>query len=385
MHGTVVAFDWRKGTGVIALRDVNQRVPVQAADVALKRGFLLEGEEVSFDLAETAAGARAINVVLASAEKRWTGTVLMFESGCGYIRVEGRRDEIFAHHTNILGAEHQTLYPGERVEFELMETGSTSTAGKIVKLDVRGMLERFAVCADLDSHLAVLASLARPENWESSRPGETPRIVLRHYVHDLFAQVEEEGKIAVATEAGGRPIVCFNTGLVTKHQEVLYGYFEECRDARAGQKWVFRAFCTAADSRLFHFPELPAPATYFARGEGLVYDPWRPLTVDYEQVLRRMASSAECKVAPTRLSLEEAVKSALARVKRNYKTAVPVYFNRKIQLLLPLCLQTSFKADVALVVALNKTGYEASMVLSLDAAYRHARLLARPDDEWLTP
>jgi cold shock CspA family protein len=385
MYGTVAAFDWRKGTGVIALRDENQRVPVQAADFALKRGFLVEGEEVSFDLAETPVGVHAINVVLASAERRLTGTVLMFENGCGFIRAEGRRDEIFAHHTHILGVENQMLYPGEQVEFELTGTGSASAARKIVKLDARDVLERFAVCVDIDAYLSVLAGLARPENWESSQPGEASKIVLKHYIHDVFAQVEEEGKIAVASEAGGRPIACFNTGLVTRHQEVLYGYFEECRDARAGQKWILRAFCTAADARLFHFPVLPDPANAFIRGGELVYDPARSLAVDYDQVMRRIVAYTGGGAALPRLSLEEAVKSALVRVKRNYKTAVPMVFNREIQLLLPLCLKTSFKADLALAVALRKTGYSAATVLPLDQAYRHARLVARPDDEWLVP
>ena len=385
MHGTVEAFDWKKGTGVIALRDENQRVPVQVADLALKRGFLVAGEEVSFDLAESATGAHAINVVLSSPATRWTGTVLMFEKGCGYIRMKGRHDEVFAHHSNILGAGQQALYPGEEVEFELVETGPACAAKKIVKLDVRGVLERFAACADFDSQLAALAALARPENWESCHPGDSPKLVLRCYVQDIFAQADEERKISMASDAGGHPIACFNVGLVTKHQENLYGYFEANRNTSVGQKWMFRAFCTAADPRLFHFPELPEPVTFFVRGAEMVYDSGRPLAVDYEQVMRQVAASAVCSVAPVRQTLEEAVRSALARVKRNYKTAVPVYYNREIQLLLPLCLQMPFKADLALVVGRNKAGYGASAVMPLDVAYRYARLLARPDDEWLIP
>ena len=390
MLGTVVTFDWRKGSGEIALRDTNQRVPVQAADLALRRGFLVEGEEVSFDLAETTAGGQAINVVLACSAKRWTGTVLMFENGCGFIRADGRRDDIFVHHTSVLGAGPQLLGPGEPVEFELVQSGTAHTATKVVRLEKRGELERFADWVDLDANLAILAGVARSENWESSRSGgDAPRIVLKHYIQDTFAQVEEQGKIAVATEMSGRPIASFNTGLVTGNQEELYGYFEGNPGAKAGQKWIFRAFCTAADPRLYHFAALPAPATYYARGEELVFDPGRVLMVDYAKVtadvILHSHSGQTGHMVSSRQILEEAVKSSLVRVKRNYKTAVPMYYNRAIRLLLPLCLQTHGKADLALVIERNNKEYGASSVLPLNEAYRYARLLARPDNDWLVP
>ena len=390
MRGTVATFDWRKGSGVIVVQDENQRVPVTAADLAFKRGFLVDGEDVSFEWAETPAGRRAINVVLASAAKRWTGTVVMFERGCGFIRVEGRSHDVFAHHTSILGPEPRLLQVGDDVEFELSETGVTESAKAIVKLDTRGVLERFALWSSVDAHVAVLARLARPEKWDASRQGNAPpRLVLRHYLNDTFAQVQEEGRIAVATEAGGRPIASFNTGLVTADQEALYGYFEDNPDTRTGQKWVFLTFCVASDPRLYNFPALPDPATYFARSEELVYDTTRALVVDYGQLLRdvasRLAPGSVSAVALSRQTLEDAVKTALVRVRRNHNTAVPMYSNRSIGLLLPLCLDVPHKADLALVVARTHDGYGASSVLPLDVAYRYARLLARPDDDWLTP
>ena len=56
-----------------------------------------------------------------------------------------------------------------------------------------------------------------------------------------------------------------------------------------------------------------------------------------------------------------------------------------MQLLLPLCLLKPDVADLALVVARVGDAYHGSTVLTLDMAYNNARLLARPDSEWLVP
>ena len=81
------------------------------------------------------------------------------------------------------------------------------------------------------------------------------------------------------------------------------------------------------------------------------------------------------------------------RVYRNYKTAIPQYFREgggeagKLQLLLPICLQNPSVADLALTVEKTEQGdaYRGSIILTLDMAYNNARLLARPDTEWLQP
>ena len=73
------------------------------------------------------------------------------------------------------------------------------------------------------------------------------------------------------------------------------------------------------------------------------------------------------------------------RVRTNYKTAIPQYYKRKLQLLLPLCLITKAKADLALVVEKENYVYRASTCLTLDMAINNARLIAKPDDDWLKP
>ncbi|KPB52922.1 hypothetical protein AC511_2827 [Pseudomonas coronafaciens pv. oryzae] len=83
--------------------------------------------------------------------------------------------------------------------------------------------------------------------------------------------------------------------------------------------------------------------------------------------------------------LEGVIKNARQRVRRNYKTAVPNFYRGKVQLMLPLCISNPSKADLALVIEDHNSFYRAATCLMLDWAYSNARLLAKPDKEWLQP
>ena len=64
---------------------------------------------------------------------------------------------------------------------------------------------------------------------------------------------------------------------------------------------------------------------------------------------------------------------------------IPHYYNGKLQLLLPLSLLSQEKADLALAVEKEGKRYISRTVLKLEWAYSNARLLAKPDREWLDP
>ncbi|MDG4596294.1 MAG: DUF3825 domain-containing protein [Candidatus Contendobacter sp.] len=85
----------------------------------------------------------------------------------------------------------------------------------------------------------------------------------------------------------------------------------------------------------------------------------------------------------TRNALEGAMKHSIRLAQRSYRIAVPQFHHKKIQLLLPLYLRDSEKPDLALTLERHGDWYRAATVLYPDWAYRHARLLARPNSEWL--
>jgi hypothetical protein len=71
----------------------------------------------------------------------------------------------------------------------------------------------------------------------------------------------------------------------------------------------------------------------------------------------------------------------------NYKVAIPHWYSNRIQLLLPLYLTNDAVADNALIVDKDKKSqmYLARTILTMDMAYIDARIITRPDREWLNP
>ena len=66
-----------------------------------------------------------------------------------------------------------------------------------------------------------------------------------------------------------------------------------------------------------------------------------------------------------------------------YKGFDNTYMEIKIQLLLPLFLQSKDVADLALVVDKGPYAYVGKTILTLEWAYVNSRRIVRPDVEWL--
>ena len=84
--------------------------------------------------------------------------------------------------------------------------------------------------------------------------------------------------------------------------------------------------------------------------------------------------------------LKDAITLALKRIQWNFKTAIPMYYPTmdKMSLLLPLSLVDDEIVDIALVAEKTKSGnYIGHTILPLNWAYSNARLVARPDSDWL--
>ena len=84
------------------------------------------------------------------------------------------------------------------------------------------------------------------------------------------------------------------------------------------------------------------------------------------------------------ITLKGVIDTAIQKVIANYKLAVPHYYQNKIQLLVPLCFGEDNKPDVALVLDKMKSGYyQATTCLSMEMAYMDARLITKPESNWL--
>lgn len=85
--------------------------------------------------------------------------------------------------------------------------------------------------------------------------------------------------------------------------------------------------------------------------------------------------------------VQDAMSLAQKRVSWNFKTAIPQYHPRRNELsfLIPLSIVDDEVVDIAMVVTRNPSGsYEGRTVFPLEWSYMNARLVCRPDSDWLT-
>ena len=297
-------------------------------------------------------------------------------------------------------------------------------------------LEQFGWLGPWEQFLQALADLALPESWdfelaEGEEPAQHKNAILKSYICTTFYRLKLEDK--VCTDDAGT-FAAFNTGLVTRTYDDIYACFEP--QSPATPPWKFAGFCTSGSRGLgkrlvSSFNPLPEPPSYFERKEDLLFDLEKKLIIDFEHVLidnvsrlprafleeelrgnqealdllaqaqtpdpaektRAYKELGELIEDDARLfrrlrrCIEDAVDVACKRVRWNFKTAIPCYYPRAnaMSLLLPLCLLNDGEADLALVVQLMPSGnYQGQTILTMRQAYMNARLICRPDSEWLT-
>jgi cold shock CspA family protein len=286
--------------------------------------------------------------------------------------------------------------------------------------------------------LAELAARALPETWyygEAPEDPDKPYPILYNLLVMTFRRLALRRQVLHKVEghASGRfSIAAFNTGLVNERYEDILAVFTENKSTHR-QYWRWAAFCAAGEGEwgrrlIDSFPQLPKPAHFYERPEELVYDIRAGLpVVRWEHALyaridrypaafvRKFApagftvqdpslmGAAEREAYRKRLAaaivndqyaqvgiesaIEEAVRICHRHLMWNYKIAVPMYYSERdrVVLMLPLFLLGGEQPDLALVVerAEDGTGYYAPTVYPLDWAYKCARLVCRPAEDWL--
>ena len=237
-------------------------------------------------------------------------------------------------------------------------------------------------------------NLAASEEWDFSDAKSPKYSILKNYLEHIFRKVKQEGKIAYTSNNSH---ACFNTGLVTKNLEEIYAFFEAYKRPKQGMNnspFCFRAFLKESDYQLLKvFPgNLPEIANFFQKPEDLIFNPGCKLIPQIDHIIEDNIDRFPIHMQgldnnEVRRRLEGAISEVKRKVKTNYKIAVPQYYDNKIQLLLPLCLTPgSPNPDLALVThKINMDTYTARTCLTLKMAYNNARLIVKPQRDWLKP
>lgn len=272
------------------------------------------------------------------------------------------------------------------------------------------------------SNVDKLREMALREKWDDN--GKRNKL-LDNYLCYTYARVKYEKKIA---ESEDKLHACWNTGLVDYRYESIFCYMTR-KDVN--KRWVFKAFCINGEDQGKdmgrNISMMPERAVYFKENSLLCQPIKDNLSVDKDHIIREHPSRLPyswlkqvfdeevvkwkdgetqedydkriCdllqKGSTAHIFLEnllrQAIEESVKRCQWNYKTAIPYYdpISQSIGWFLPLCKRQLKNEQVpfaALVVTKGKSGrFQGETIYRLSWAYRCARLVCRPDSDWLTP
>lgn len=241
---------------------------------------------------------------------------------------------------------------------------------------------------DYNKKIAELANIALEEPW--SFQGYTDNSILKNYLKYTFYKLQEEDKVFETDKYR-----VFNTGLFDAYYTPIYVL--GIKDSSAAQGWKFKSFCTDFELINSGVLDIPQRADYFSEANALVFDWHYEIKVKYRHILedeenRKRLPEVILNAEKPERELKGAIDESINRVQANYKLAVPQYFNKKIQLLLPLYFGKEDKPCLALALSKveekgNKYNgyYLAHTCLTMEMAYNNARLIAKPESNWLLP
>jgi cold shock CspA family protein len=332
----------------------------------------------------------------------------------------------------IFEGREQAHYVRRLKSSETVPISATRTSPETALQPVSGRLVDWAYLRHIPTALNQLAELALPERWEFKEAAPEPerhKPILYSYLIHTFGRLVLENKVVISASGN---FAAFNTGLVDRRYEPIYALFRRQDDPRA--PWQLAEFCTAGEGKsgqnlVRYFNPLPLPPHYFDEPADLLYDvrqgepeiSWRHVVIERidryplpflkdhwpaafafrdttamtkDERYAYFTQLGEAIERDDRLyrrimnRVRDALDLCIKRVSWNFKTAVPQYYPpaKKLQLLLPLCLVQDDVVDLALAVERTVSGkYLAYTVLPLHWAYTNARLICRPDSDWLSP
>lgn len=217
-----------------------------------------------------------------------------------------------------------------------------------------------------------LAQLTLDECWSNETYPDNG--ILTNYIVKTYERLHSERKIIFGTN-----YALFNTGLYTKYYEEIYAY----------QTRSDILFLTAYELSSIGITERPDRANYFSKPELLIFDWHYPIDIQYKHILdderNKERLPKEFLQSNNMINiLNGAIETMKKRVSCNYRLAIPQYYDGKIQLLLPLCLMSDSKPDVAIAVTRKENCYQGHTCLTLEMAYNNARVITKPESNWLS-
>lgn len=249
----------------------------------------------------------------------------------------------------------------------------------------------FASCGtkeNLDNMINYLSQLAEEENW-TVKEGH-PNGVLRYYIFYTFRQCHIQKRLLYSSD---HKWCCINTGLLDNHGNDILMIFEEnkSKGVEGVKDWYFKFFKTRVDREYMdHFSSIPSLPSYTNNYEDFYFDPEKTIEVNYEHILddnwERISTVVNIDKQIMEMLLVGVIDNSKKRVKRNVRLVVPQLYNNQIMYLMPIYIPVGNDQYVTMALAIEKTAtnqYRANTIFTKDDAYQKARLLMKPESNWL--
>ena len=247
-------------------------------------------------------------------------------------------------------------------------------------------LFEFAFCgADgFNGMINYLTTLAEEEPWTR---GPEENGVLHKYIKGTFSQCYAQNKIMFTED---EKYCCFNTGLLTPNGNDIVAIFEE-NSYEGGQPWRLMGFFDITQREFMNkFLETPPLATYINNYEELYFNPTYNIVVNTDHILDdnwdRIHEVVPLDKSIVKSLLIGVIEETKKRIHRNMRLVVPQYYRKQIMYLMPIDIPISDekKVTMALAVELTKSKqYRANTIFTKEMAYEKARLLMKPESNWL--
>lgn len=223
-----------------------------------------------------------------------------------------------------------------------------------------------------------LAELCEKEDWGVNNQS------LKNYFDDYVELIEDDINKYLSFNQQ-KTKCCFNIGLHTRHFSDIFA----CLNVNAKGEKVLDGFYTEANRWLSDL-DLPEPYTF-----SVNFDTNLSFRLDREHILDNKYRIPEEKRESDKAILADieiqakTLKRLIKREPHNLSNLiVPICYKRKVCFLFPIFLtDESIEPEILLTCEKQPTSYLLKTILtpSMDTPYRYARIIGKPNVEWLKP
>lgn len=252
------------------------------------------------------------------------------------------------------------------------------------------MLQQFAFCGTPDvfkSTIDNLSKMAEPEPWTVN--SNEPNSVLTKYIYGTFQRCHSQNKFIYTSD---KEYCCFNTGLLTPNgNDILCVFMKNKRIGDDIQPWFLKFFADKTERKYMDlFSEIPPLATYTDNYEKFYFNPNYDIVVSTDHILddnwERISAVVPLSKNIVKSLMIGVIEETKIKIKRNIRLVVPQFYRNEIMYLLPIRIPINDDTFVTMALAVELTQskqYRANTIFTKEMAYEKARLLMKPESNWL--